>query len=126
MRKFLLSFLILAPLSGCSLYKSNVRRDFESQAPEYIKTTALGECQVLGALPAWLEREFSGGGAELLIADNDLEVWKKTRHDGRVILQSFRPAETGTESCRREFADEDAWSREQAAYFGLLDRSLRL
>ena len=114
---FLLSFLSL--LSACSIYKSAVRKDFESESPNHVKKASfLGVCEKRGPIPAWIEREFPALPTEILVTEADLEIRQLASPDGRLILRSDRLLDDGSfESCKREFANEEQWLETRASYF---------
>lgn len=108
--------LLSASLTACSVYKSAMRKDFESASEGRVKPASVDGCEILPTGTAWLQREFPAVGTELLVSDNDLEVWKLTQEDGHVLIRSFRPVERGTESCRTTFADESDWGAHESAF----------
>lgn len=108
--------LMAASLSACSVYKSAMRKDFESASEGRVKPAAVDGCEVLPIGTAWLQREFPREGTELLVSDSELEVWKLLESDGRVVIRSFRAVERGTESCRNTFADEAQWQANERAF----------
>ncbi len=127
-RRFFLSSLLAASflMSSCSVYRSAVRKDFENRAPGRLTASAagLGECSELGAFSAWIEREFPGGAFELLVAENDMEVWKRTLSDGQVEIRGFRSLTQHTLACQQFFSSEQDWQEALPGYFDLLDSVL--
>ncbi len=96
-------------LSGCSVYKSAQRKDFEKNSPNVITVSAQTYCQKMETLPAWIEREFPSEQQELLASEEDLEVWKTTSRNGQITARMFRPAGNGVESCSHTFKNEKDW-----------------
>lgn len=127
-RRFFFFSLLFASLlmSSCSVYRSAVRKDFENRAPGRLtaSATSLGECVELSPLAAWIERELPGGAFELLVAENDMEVWKRTLSDGEVEIRSFRSLTHQTLACHQLFSSEQDWLEALPAYFDLLDSVL--
>jgi hypothetical protein len=101
------SFIFIICLNGCSVYKSPVRKDFETKAEtnaspstnsqQNIKTNPV--CKKIGFLPAWIEREFPEGQAELLSVDADFEAWKIMLPHGKSLIRTYQALESGFEVC---------------------------
>ena len=124
MARALLSTLVFSLVtSGCSIYRSSVRKEFESNSlgrvagVETLKSierekTASHEketCRVLGPVQSWLESEFPGEEEELLHSDTDHESWLAHRADGTLRLKTFEPLDDRTLVCERVFASEREW-----------------
>lgn len=113
--RFLLLVLLCGGLTACSLYKSSVRKDFESQSLDRVTPAAFETCQTLSAAENWLQREFPPAETELLVASPQVEVWKSFDSEGRVILRTLRPTEEGTQSCERVYESEEAFENDFAS-----------
>lgn len=103
-------------LSSCSLYKSTVRKQFEDNSPDIVTKSWPGECAHIGPIQAWIDREFPVHPSELLVSDTDLDIWKWTLSDGRILLRADRPSESGLESCTMIFASEAHWLESRLSY----------
>lgn len=126
------SILVLAStiifLSGCSLYKSDGRKEFESNAPGKIKTSStmafqLKSCKKEGSLESWFNAEFPAASYELVVADNDLEVWRTT-HPGSVEVKAIQKTETSTQSCLYEFSSKSTWDNYKEQFIRELENNL--
>jgi hypothetical protein len=113
--RLILLSLLCSGLAACSLYKSSVRKDFESQALPRVATSAFETCEILSAAENWLQREFPPSETELLVASPEVEVWKSFDAEGRVILRTLRPTEEGTQSCERVYESEEAFENDFAS-----------
>lgn len=109
----ILSFPAL--LGACSIYKSSVRRDFESQSLDRVSPSAIETCDTLSAAESWLQREFPPAETELLIASPQIEVWKSYDQDGRIVLRTLRPTEEGTQICSRIYETEEDFENDSAS-----------
>jgi hypothetical protein len=119
----LLVFVFAA--TGCSVYKSNMRKDFESNSEgRVIPASTVGLCEKLNPVSAWLEKEFPEESGELLIAEPDMEIWKIRDESGRVHVRSFLATPDGTQTCLKEFPNEKAWSMLRTTYLAELETLL--
>lgn len=97
--------LLLLPMSivfltGCSVYKSATRNNFESQSPSrVIAGQSLTKCSLQDAMTAWMLRQSPGAPAELLMAEDGVEIWRHHHGDGTTSLRSYRATATGIEVC---------------------------
>lgn len=120
MRRALSLLLIAFSISACSVYKSAMRKDFESASAGRVTPASVDGCEKLPTGTAWLQKEFPSTGTELLVADNDVEAWKITNADGTVTLRTFRSIDGGTESCRTTFSSEAQWQVNEQAFLEAL------
>ncbi|MDG0817449.1 hypothetical protein [Bdellovibrio svalbardensis] len=124
---FVLSLTIIF-LSGCSLYKSEGRKEFESNAPGKVKTSSteifqLKGCKKESSLESWFNAEFPAASYELVVAENDLEVWRTT-HPGTVEVKAIQKTETSTQSCLYEFSTKAVWDGYKEQFIRELENNL--
>ncbi len=124
---FVLALTIIF-LSGCSLYKSDGRKDFESAAPGKLKTSStaafqLKSCKKEGSLEAWFNSEFPATSYELVVTENDLEVWQTIRA-GAVEVKAIQKTDTSTQSCLYEFSSKAAWEASKDQFILELENNL--
>lgn len=112
MTRLLLSTLLGLSLSGCTIYRSEGRKQFESEAPGKVSATAafqLKSCKKEGRLEAWFNEEFPSETYELVVAEPDLEIWR-THRDQSVVVKAIQKTSSTTLSCTYEFVDDTAWN----------------
>ncbi|GEM_PF-1374088 len=121
---FLTSILILS--SGCSIYRSEGRKQFESEAPGKIEANGfqIRSCEKIGKLENWFKTEFPAHNYELIVADNDLEVWKTPSHGGAVEVTAIQKINTDIHSCIYEFSNEVSWQSNKEQFLRELDNYL--
>ncbi len=108
----LLFILILNPFVwGCTLYRSAGRNQFESASTTSISTAnyQLKECRQLGNLEAWLYEEFPLRDYELILTENNLEIWKSP-HAENIEITTFENEGPVTHACIYSFENEDTWN----------------
>ena len=109
-KSLVVSILFIPFLSGCSLYKSEGRKKFDSEAPGKIQGFALQGCHREGKIETWLNQEFPAKNYELVTAESDLEIWK-TNGLGTIEVRASQKDEAGlTTTCNYVFASETVWS----------------
>ena len=104
-------------ISGCSIYRSEGRKQFESEAPGKVATKVaasqlpfqLTSCKTEGRLEAWFNEEFPSQNYELVISEQDLEIWH-ARHDSMIEVKAIQKNGATTQSCTYLFTDEAAWN----------------
>lgn len=115
MFRSLLPLTLVFLTAGCSIYKSAVRKEFESNSHGRVavaateKASGTEHCRLLGPVQTWIESEFPGEEEELLHADDHSESWLARKADGRLRLKSFETSKDGTVACERVFASEADW-----------------
>ncbi len=113
-------------LSGCTIYRSEGRKQFESEAPTKISASAsfqLKGCKKEGRLETWFNEEFPSQSYELVIAESDLEIWR-THRGKRVEVKALQRSETGTQSCTYEFANDVVWNLYKDQFIRELENNL--
>lgn len=106
-----LTFFLLS-LSGCSIYRSEGRKQFESEAPGKISTASLFQlkyCKNSGPLETWFNQEFPSQNYELVVAENDLEIWRTYRNSS-IEVKAIQKIDSTIQSCTYEFANEAVWN----------------
>lgn len=120
MVRALLSTVVVTLLtSGCSIYRSNVRKEFESNSLGRVAAISIDRekaashekenCRLLGPVQTWLENEFPGEEEELLHTGDDYEAWLSRRANGSLRLKTFESLDDRTLVCERVFASEQEW-----------------
>lgn len=112
--KLTLAFaLFLCFSTGCSLYKSEGRKQFESEAQDKIAAAAgafqLKGCKKEGKLETWFNEEFPSRNYELVLAESDLEIWR-TMKGKAVEVKALQKMDNSTQSCIYEFSNEMVWN----------------
>lgn len=130
MKCFLFPTLMGLLLSGCTIYRSEGRKQFESEAPTKISTAStsstsfqLKGCKKEGRLETWFNEEFPSQSYELVTAESDLEIWR-THRDKRVEVKALQRSETGTQSCTYEFANDVVWNLYKDQFIRELENNL--
>lgn len=113
MKLTLAAALLLCFSTGCSLYKSEGRKQFESEAQDKIAASAgafqLKGCKQEGKLETWFNEEFPSRNYELVLAESDLEIWR-TMKGSTVEVKALQKMESGTQSCIYEFSSDLVWN----------------
>lgn len=106
------AFLFLISLSACSVYKSSVRREFESTSSGRVQLNSFwGSCHKVTRLQSWLQTEFPHQSGEILFSEADREAFLFANDEGLLTLQVDRHDEVqGDEVCTRSFANVDEWN----------------
>lgn len=125
MKKFLLSSLCLAFLSGCTIYRSEGRKQFESEAPGKVAAASfqLISCKKEGKLETWFNEEFPSHTYELVVAESDLEIWRTLR--GQIVeVKALQKSEKTTQACIYQFASETVWTLYKDQFIRELENNL--
>lgn len=111
MTRVLLSALFLVSLGGCTIYRSEGRKQFESEAPSKVSAAGfqLLSCKKEGKLETWFHEEFPAREYELVVSEHDLEIWKTSRGD-QVEVKALQKSDKSTQSCIYQFASETVWA----------------
>jgi hypothetical protein len=97
-------------LSGCSVYRSEGRKQFESEVNEKAAAFTLLSCKTEGKLQSWFEEEFPLNNYELVLSEPDLEIWKAAFID-HVEVRALQKNDNGnTQACVYRFANEMIWN----------------
>ncbi|WP_413578339.1 hypothetical protein ACLVWU_07345 [Bdellovibrio sp. HCB290] len=120
-------------LAGCSVYKSDGRNQFEAAAPAKISTSALDTspvykltgCRNQSFLETWFNDEFPRTNYELVLMENDLEIWRTT-HAGVVQVKAFQRDEKTVQSCSYEFASAAVWDLYKDQFIRELNNNLMI
>jgi len=112
-------------LSGCSIYRSDGRKQFETAYGDKPATTfALMSCKTQGKLQSWFQEEFPLSNFELVISEPDLEIWKTTLSD-HVEVRAFQRTDGGsTQACIYTFSSETSWNMYKDAFIKELENNL--
>lgn len=138
LKNFILLCLILV---GCTPYRSADRKGFEKdytpQAQSFVSSKASIEpnsallksnsesCRMIGKLESWILEEFPASNYELILSDEDLELWKTTK-DSKVIIKSFQKIEQKIRHCTYSFDNEFQWQQYQEDVIKDLEATLML
>ena len=131
MKSILTSLIIIASLPiflvGCSLYKSEGRKQFESDAPAKVQTASkafeLKSCKKEGSLESWFNEEFPAASYELVVSEADLEIWRTT-HAGSVEVKAIQKTDTASQSCFYEFSSNTNWELYKDQFIKELENNL--
>lgn len=118
----LLGFL----LSGCTVYRSDGRKQFESDAPGKVAAAAfeLLSCKKEGRLESWFNEEFPAKNYELVISEQDLEIWRTARTDGHIEVKAIQKTEKSTQSCIYQFDNDMVWNLYKEDFIRELENNL--
>ncbi len=138
LKNFILLCLILV---GCTPYRSADRKSFEkdytTQTQSFVSSKASTEangaslksnsesCRMIGKLESWILEEFPASNYELILSDEDLELWKTTK-DSKVIIKSFQKIEQKIRHCTYSFDNEFQWQQYQEDVIKDLEATLML
>ncbi|KYG64273.1 hypothetical protein AZI87_13635 [Bdellovibrio bacteriovorus] len=105
------AFMVLT-LSGCTIYRSEGRKQFESEAPGKVSTSSnfeLKSCKKESRIETWFHEEFPSSNYEMVVMENDLEIWR-THRGSKVEIKAIQKSETSVHSCIYEFANDIVWN----------------
>ena len=125
MKSFMLSSLFVVLLSGCTIYRSEGRKQFESEAPGKVAAASfqLVSCKKEGKLETWFNEEFPSHTYELVLSETDLEIWRT--HRGEVVeVKALQKSEKVTQSCIYQFANETVWTLYKDQFIRELENNL--
>jgi len=136
MKTLIVSILSIVFLSGCSISKSSGRSDFETDAPGKISAASfrsstpskatsfqLKSCKKEGRIESWFNEEFPSTSYELVVAENDLEIWRTT-HAGVVEVKAIQKSDNTTSSCSYEFSSRAVWDLYKDQFIRELENNL--
>lgn len=109
----LLSFPLL--INGCSIYRSEGRKQFESEAPNKVSVNSVPvlfqpkNCKKIGSLETWFKEEFPAQNYELIIAKDDFEVWLEYKETSMEVTAIQKNNSFKNKSCVFEFNNENEW-----------------
>jgi len=136
--KSLISLLILNfLLSGCTAYQSGGRKQFESDASQKLTASSLQSssqspsaspfqlqsCRQESRIETWFKEEFPTQNYELVLSEDDLEIWKTTKNK-IVEIKALQRNETGDLVCTYAFASEAVWNQNQESFVSELRNNL--
>lgn len=99
-------------LSGCTIYRSEGRKQFESEAPGKVSTSSnfeLKSCKKESRIETWFHEEFPSSNYEMVVMENDLEIWR-THRGSKVEIKAIQKSDTSVHSCIYEFANDIVWN----------------
>jgi hypothetical protein len=115
------------------VYKSEGRKQFESEAPGKLasaSTTAkaneafkLISCKKETRLETWINEEFPSKTYEMVVVENDLEIWRT--HRGKTVeVKALQRSQNGTNSCVYHFSDDKTWDLYKNQFVKELENNL--
>lgn len=132
MKSLLALPLITILISGCSIYRSEGRKEFEEQAPQrsaasVAKNSAfqLQSCKNEGALETWFKEEFPAKNYELVLSDIDLEIWR-THVGTQVEIRALQKNGKATQACVYHFANDLVWDLYKQQFIRELENNMMM
>lgn len=113
-------------MSGCTIYRSEGRKQFESEAPTKVSASAafqLQNCKKLGRLEAWFNEEFPSQTYELILSETDLEIWR-THKGSQVEVKAIQKSDLSTQVCTYEFANDIVWNLYKEQFIQEMENNL--
>jgi hypothetical protein len=112
-------------LSACSVYKSQGRKQFESDSNGKIQAYSLQSCQKQNSISAWFQSEFPNKNYEMLVMEQDLEVWTARNSDGSIEAKAVQIDENNNRLvCIYHFSGEAVWNSYQRQFIRELENNL--
>ena len=119
LKKIFFLTLLLSPVLGCSIYKSDGRNQMEAELPRRkAAATAsaqqfeLLDCKLQSRLETWLQEEFPKQNYTLVVSETDLEIWS-SQQQNEIHVQVLQKNDEGTQSCHFRFANVSTWNHYQ-------------
>lgn len=123
MKCFVFTALFISFLTGCTVHRSEGRKQFEAEALAQASAFQLVNCKKEGKLETWFHEEFPAHSYELILADTDLEIWRT--HRGNVVeVKALQKSDKGTQSCLYQFANEVTWNLYKDQFIRELENNL--
>ncbi|QLY26872.1 hypothetical protein [Bdellovibrio sp. KM01] len=126
-------------LEGCSVYRSDGRNQFEAAAPAKINGASLVSpsssssseiytltgCKNQSRLETWFNDEFPRANYELVVMENDLEIWRTTR-PGTVEVKAIQRSDKNVQACSYEFSSLAVWDLYKEQFVRELENNLMI
>lgn len=110
MKKVAVFSSMLFLLGACSVYKSQGRKQFDTDAAGKIQSFSLQSCKKQNALTAWFQSEFPNKNYEMVVMEPDLEIWKTHDAQGAVEVKAIQINENRSRiSCTYHFSSDKMW-----------------
>lgn len=133
MKILVVGILLCLSVSGCTVYRSEGRKQFESEAPAKVKTSALIEpgteafklisCKKETRLETWLNEEFPAAQYEMVVLEHDLEIWRT--HRGKTVeVKALQRSQNATTSCIYHFSNDKIWNLYKNQFVKELENNL--
>ncbi|KYG64892.1 hypothetical protein AZI86_11880 [Bdellovibrio bacteriovorus] len=133
MKSVVVGVLLCVTVSGCTVYRSEGRKQFESEAPTKLKTSALVEtsaqpfelvsCKKETRLETWLNEEFPAATYEMVVVEQDLEIWRTFR--GKTVeVKALQRSQNATTSCIYRFSSDKIWNLYKNQFVKELENNL--
>lgn len=133
MKSIVVCALLSLTLAGCTVYRSEGRKQFESEAPAKVQGAALLDpsetpfqlmgCKKETRLETWLNEEFPSTTYEMVVVEHDLEIWRTLR-DKKVEIKALQRAGAATTSCIYHFANDKIWNLYKNQFVKELENNL--
>lgn len=119
------SFLLL---NACSVYRSQGRKQLESEGPATTTTQnfALESCTKQNAFKAWFQSEFPNRSYEIIFSDPDLEILKNVSADGSIEIRATQISTESRTTCLYRFSDEKSWHQHKAHFIQELENNMMI
>lgn len=123
--------IVMFLLAGCTVYKSEGRKQFESEAPAKINKSSftkgsafeLISCKKETKLETWFNEEFPSANYEMVVLDSDLEIWR-THKNALVEVKALQRSAHSTTSCIYHFANDVVWNLYKSQFIKELQNNL--
>jgi hypothetical protein len=137
MKSAALILISLVFLEGCSVYKSEGRNQFEAAAPGKIKGASFAStspsseiysllgCKTQSRIETWFNDEFPRANYELVVMENDLEIWRTTRA-GSVEVKAIQRSDKNVQACSYEFSSIAVWDLYKEQFIRELENNLMI
>ncbi|MGZ3771232.1 MAG: hypothetical protein ACXVCP_13145 [Bdellovibrio sp.] len=124
--KCLFLCLFFFVLSGCTVHRSEGRKQFESEGPSKVSTASLFQlkyCKTSNSLEAWFNEEFPSENYELIVSENDFEVWHSTKNS-TVEIKAIQKENSKIQSCVYQFANETVWNNYKEQFLREIENNM--
>lgn len=133
MKSILVISLLAMSLTGCTVYKSEGRKQFEGEAPGKLAKASLLEtstdpfqlvsCKKENKLETWFNEEFPSVNYEMVVMESDLEIWRT--HRGRIVeVKALQRSQNNTTSCIYHFSNDIVWNLYKNQFVKELENNL--
>lgn len=125
MKCLLISILFILS-TGCTIHRSEGRKKFESDAPSKASPASLFQltnCKKSSTLENWLNEEFPTESYELIVSEQDLEIWRSSKKSS-IEIKAIQKNNSTIQACIYEFANESVWNAYQEQFIRELENNM--
>lgn len=122
-------FASLALVSACSLYKSDGRKEFESNAKENLNLQEFKpiQCDDISPVAYWYETRITSPNSQWVESHPHLEVWQDTLSQNQIQIRTYEKHTDQPQQmmnitrCQSTFSSLEEWKESRSFYLKSLE-----